>query len=127
MKALCDGIAFPLPAGTWVSLHVADSSETGGSEVSLTNWPAYVRRAAEQGGAIGTGWTATANGERKNTKQLTYPSHNGIPDVTVTHWACWDALNGGNMLFGAPLETPRLLKTGDILVFDINALTARQS
>lgn len=127
MAALCDGVPYPLPTGTWIALHVADSSETGAAEVSTVSWPAYVRRAAEQGDVIGTGWTTTDIGERKNAKQITYPSHDGLIDVTITHWSAWDAPTGGNMLFAAPMETARLMKTGDILVFDIHALTAKQS
>lgn len=120
MAALCDGVAFPVPAGTWISLHTSDPGTTGLNEVSTSNWPAYVRRQV-------TSWNATATGERKNANQITYPSHDGLADVTVTHWTCWDAATGGHPLFQAPMETPRLLKTSDVMVFDTNALTARQS
>lgn len=127
INALLRGVAFPLPAKTYVSLHTADPTDAGGGEVSLANWPAYLRREAEQGGAIGTGWTAPVDGASKNTNQLTFPSHDGVPDVTVSHWAVYDAPAGGNMLTFAPFQTPRILKTGDIFVVDVNALTVQQS
>jgi hypothetical protein len=130
MAALCDGVPYPLPTGTWISLHTAAPGKTGANEVTLDAWPAYVRRDAEQGGAIGTGWTTTANGERKNAKQLTYPSFNPAnldAEITIVGWTAWDAPVGGNPLFGALLETDRLHKRGDVFVFDIHALTAKQS
>lgn len=130
MAALCDGVAYPLPTGTWISLNTGDPAETGGGEVLVEAWPAYVRRDAEQGTGIGTGWDTTVNGERKNAKQLTYPSFNPVnldAEITIIGWTAWDAPVGGNALFGSMLETPRLLKRGDVFVFDAHALTARQS
>lgn len=129
INAMLRGVAFPLPAKTYVSLHTGDPTDaaTPATEVQLANFPAYVRREAEQGGAIGSGWTDFGNGIAKNAKQLTYPSHDGIPDIGITHWAVWDAAAGGNMLTFAPFQTPRTLKTGDIFVVDVNALTVQQS
>ena len=123
INALLRGVAFPLPAGTYISLHTADPTDAGGNEVSTAAWPAYVRRHAEDGGAIGTGWTAPSNGVSTNAKQITYPGMNGASPVQVTHWAVHDAASGGNMLFHAPLQTARTMLTGDVFVFDIGALT----
>jgi len=129
INAALRGVAYPLPTNTYVSLHTANPGEAGGNEVSLSDWPAYARVEAEQGGSIGSGWSAPSagNGETKNTKQLTYPSKNGDNDVTVTHWAVYDAATGGNMITYAPLDTSREIKGGDIFVFDINALTVKAS
>lgn len=123
INALLRGTAFPVPTATYVSLHTADPTDAGGNEVTTAAWPAYVRRQAEQGGAIGTGWGAPTDGVSTNSKQLTYPGMNGGSPVTVTHWAVHDALNGGNMLFYAALQTPRTLQAGDVFVFDIGSLT----
>lgn len=123
IDAMLRGVAFPLPTKTFVSLHTANPGETGGNEVTTAAWPQYVRVEAEQGAAIGTGWSAPADGVSRNAKQLTYPSMNGTADVTVTHFAVYDAVTGGNMLVYAPLQTSRTLKQGDVCVFDINALT----
>jgi hypothetical protein len=127
INSLLRGVAFPLPAKTYVSLHTANPGEAGGNEVTVGDFPAYVRREAEQGGAIGTGWSAPSDGVSRNAKQLTYPGFDGAAPVTVTHWAVYDASTGGNMLFYAPLQTSRQLQTGDVFVFDINALTATMS
>ena len=124
INALLRGVAFPLPSGTYISLHTANPTDAGGSEVSTANWPAYTRRHAEVGGAIGIGWSASADGVSTNSKQITYPGMNGGSSVTVTHWAVHDALSGGNMLFYAPLQTARTLLPGDVFVFDIGSLTA---
>lgn len=127
IQALLRGVTMPIPAGTYVSLHTADPGGTGASEVDTANWPAYVRRHAEAGGAINTGWTAPSGGVSTNQKQLTFPSHDGVPAVTVTHFAIWDAAAAGNCLDSAPLTTSRTLNTGDILVFDIGSLSVTVS
>lgn len=123
INALLRGVTFPLPSKTYVSLHTANPGETGGSEVTTVAFPAYVRREAEQGGLIGSGWSAPADGVSQNAKQLTYPGFDGASPVTVSHWAVYDAATGGNLLFYAPLQTARMLQSGDVFVFDINALT----
>lgn len=127
LKALLQGTALPLPAGTYVSLHTGDPGATGANEVSLGNWPGYVRRKAEGVGAMGSGWTTPTTGVSANTNQLTYPSNNGGASVTVTHFAIWDALTTGNTLDSAALTTSRTLSVGDILVFDVASLTVTVS
>lgn len=123
LKALLQGIALPLPAGTYVSLHTADPGLTGANEVTVGAWPAYVRRKAEAAGAMGTGWTTPTTGVSTNTNQLTYPANNGAAAVVVTHFAIWDALSSGNCIDSAPLTTPRTMDVGDIIVFDVGSLS----
>lgn len=127
INALLRGVTFPLPTGTWVGLHTADPTDAGGSEVSTANWPQYARVKAEGSGSIGDGWDAPTDGVTQNSLQLTYPSMDGVADVTVTHWAIYDAATGGNMLVHSSLQTPRTLKTGDIFVFDIGSLSVTAS
>lgn len=123
INSLLRGVVFPVPSKTYVSLHTANPTDAGGAEVTTTAFPAYVRREAEQGGAIGTGWTAPSNGVTNNAKQLVYPGFNGPSPITVTHWAVYESATGGNILFYAALATPRQLQTGDVFVFDVNSLT----
>lgn len=127
LKALLQGTALPLPAGTYVSLHTADPGATGANEVTVGAFPAYVRRKAEGAGAMGTGWTTATAGSSSNTNQLTYPSNNGAGSVTVTHFAIWDALSGGNCINSAALTTSRTLAVSDILVFDVGSLVVTVS
>lgn len=123
INAVLRGVTFPIPAGVYVSLHTADPGESGGSEVSTGAWPAYVRKDAAVGGAIASGWAAPTDGVTTNEKQITYPGMNGGSNVTVTHWAIYDAATGGNMLAHAALQTSRTLQPGDVFVFDIGSLT----
>lgn len=122
INALLRGVTFPLPTAIYIGLHTDDPTDTGGNEVSTANWPAYVRRDAADGAAISTGWGAPVDGLSKNAKQITYPGMNGVAPVTVTHWALYDASTGGNMLCYGALQTARQLLTGDVFVFDINAI-----
>lgn len=123
INAVLRGVAFPIPTGIYVSLHTADPTDAGGNEVDTTAWPAYVRKDAAVGGAIASGWEAPTDGVTTNAKQILYPGMNGTGNVTVSHWAIYDADTGGNMLAHAPLQTSRTLQPGDVFVFDIGSLT----
>lgn len=114
INAMLRGVAFPLPSAVYVSLHTADPGESGGNEVSTSAWPAYSRRDTAVGGAIASGWAAPTDGVTTNLKQIPFPGQNGAGDVTVTHWALYDAITGGNMLTHAALQTPRTLHIGDV-------------
>ena len=127
INAALRGVAYPLPSGTYVSLHTADPGETGLNEVSTAVWPQYARVHAEQGGAIGSGWSEPSDGMGKNTNQLTFPSMDGEAPLTITHFAVWDAPTGGNMIVYMPLQTPREMLTGDIFVFDSDSIEVRVS
>lgn len=123
INALLRGVAFPLPAKTYLSLHTANPGEAGGNEVTAAAWPSYVRKDAEAGGAIGTGWAPPVDGVSTNANQVLYPSNNGASAITITHFAVYDAPTGGNMLCYAALNTPRALQPGDVFVFDVGSLT----
>ena len=127
MAALFDGVAFPIPSHTWLALHTADSSATGGNQVSTGTWPAYARVQAEQGGAMGTGWTAGETGARTNARQIPFAAYNGSADLTLTHWSVWDAQTGGNMLTDGSLTISRTLQAGDLFEFDIGSLALQQT
>ena len=126
INALLRGVEFPLPTKTYLSLHTANPGESGGNEVSTTNWPSYVRKDAANGDNIEDGWNAASDGTTTNAQQVLYPSHNGASAITITHWAIYDAATGGNMLVYAPLNTSRTLQPGDVFVFDAGALTVQQ-
>lgn len=127
LSAVFRGITFPVPTGTYIALHTADPGEDGTTaEVSTATWPGYVRRHAEQGGAIGSGWSAPAAGdtsETKNAKQITFPVQDGTGAVIVTHMSVWDAASGGNLLSKTVLDSARTVNPLDVLVFDINQIT----
>lgn len=102
------------PAAVYVALFESDPGEAGsGTETAFTG---YARQVAT--------WTALdVNGQTKNVGALTFPA-NGNPSasVTITHLALVDAVTGGNVLFYAPLQAPKILGPGDVLSFAVNAI-----
>lgn len=131
INAQLRGVAFPLPAGTYIALHTSDPAVGGGveTEVSTLNWPAYARKHCENGGAIGTGWTApTQEGDdmvSRNINILAWNPNNGALPQTITHWSIWNAsgVGAGQMIVSKPLTLPRIVGAGDIFVFPAQALT----
>ena len=125
IEATLRGAAFPAITKTYISLHTNDPTDAGGSEVTTALWPGYARQDAAKGGAIADGWTAAADGVSKNALQLIFPVFDGTADLTVTHFAVWDSLSGGNMLVHAPLQTQRTVQNGDVFVVDTQKLTVQ--
>lgn len=129
LNAITGRAAFPAVGFTYIALHTGAPSEDGTApnEVSTVAWPAYTRKQAENGGAVGSGWSApVTNGttkETKNTNILTFSANNGAATVTATHWSIWNAATGGNMVLSRALTVPVNILVGDIFVFDINSLT----
>ena len=119
------GAVFPVPAKTYLALFTADPTDANvtANEVSLAAWPAYARQDAAAGAAISTGWSAPADGVTSNAKVITFAANNGASSVTVTHMAIYDAITGGNMLYHAPLVSPKTLLVGDVISFGISAIT----
>ena len=106
-------------AGTvWVSLHTADPSETGASEVTGGNYSRISVAAA--------GWTKTTGGTASatNTAEIVYPATGTVTwSGTVTHVGIWNASTAGNFLFGGALTTSRVVASGDVFKFLATNLT----
>lgn len=106
-------------AGTvWVSLHTADPSETGASEVTGGNYARISVAAA--------GWTKTTGGTASatNTADIVYPASGTVTwSGTVTHVGIWNASSAGNFLFGGALTTSRVVASGDVFKFLATNLT----
>jgi hypothetical protein len=106
-------------AGTvWVSLHTADPSETGASEVTGGNYARISVAAA--------GWTKTTSGTASafNTAEIVYPATGTVTwSGTVTHVGIWNATSAGNFLFGGALTTSRVVASGDVFKFLATNLT----
>ena len=119
------GTAFPVPAGTYLALFTADSTDanTTANEVQTSAWAAYVRQDCAAGSAINTGWGAPSDGVTSNAKALTFPANNGAGAVTVTHIGVYDASTGGNLLYHAPLTASKTLQVGDVISFAIGSVT----
>lgn len=129
LNCILRGVPMPTYPKTYIALFTGNPGEAGSlaNEVSTTIWPSYVRREAEQGGAIGSGWTEPVSGSSSNANQITFPAHNGAAALTITHYAIMDAATGGNIVGGyAPLQTARTMEPGDIFVFDVGTMLATQ-
>lgn len=117
------GVALPAPSTIYIALFTADPTDAAtGAEVIDS---AYLRQDAAKGGTIDSGWTApTASGDGtmcSNAKLIQFPP---IADgsVTVSHYALFDALVGGNMLYHASFSVPKTLEINDVLSIDIGGM-----
>lgn len=118
------GATFPNITTVYVALFTSDPGETGdtGEVDSAGTWTDYERVDAAGGGAIATGWAASADGVTSNAKVIAFPAQNGGTPITVTHLALFDAATGGNMLYHSELAAPKQLNTGDVLSFNIGSI-----
>lgn len=119
------GVVMPVPAGIYLAMCTADVGDdnTVANEVQVAAMPAYARQNAAAAGTIDTGWSAPAAGVSSNAKVITFPANNGAGAITVNALAIYDAATGGNLLYHAPLVTPKTLQPGDVLSFGIGTLT----
>lgn len=125
LQATLRGVAFPVPTGVFVGMFTADPTDANlvAGEVQAGAMPAYARQNAAGTGTIDTGWSAPANGVSSNAKAITFAPNNGAGAIVVTHIGIYDALNGGNLLYHAPLVSPKTLQPGDVLSFGVGTLT----
>lgn len=95
--------AYTMPATVYVGLFTTDPTDAGtGTECSYTN---YTRQAVTFGAS--SGGVATSNAE------ATFAAIVG-GDVTVTHFAIFDAESAGNMLYHSAVDTSKTYAAGDI-------------
>lgn len=125
LQATLRGVAFPIPTNVFVAMFTADPTDANivAGEVQTAAMAAYARQNAAGGGTIDTGWSAPADGVSSNAKVITFPANNGAGAIVVTHIGIYDALAGGNLLYHAPLVSPKTLQPGDVLSFGIGTLT----
>lgn len=76
--------------GTYISLHTADPTTTGSSEVTGGS-PAYARKP--------TTWTGGSSDGVVTGSQVTID----VPAGTYTHFGVWSALSGGTFIGGAAI------------------------
>jgi hypothetical protein len=119
-----------LPA-VYVALHTADPTGDGSAatEVQTTASPSYARVAAQPGASFWTEPAPESGGgggfEIVNTEYVLFPAHDGGASITVTHASLWDAADGGNMLWSAPLDEQETIKPGDGVILREGALLLR--
>lgn len=123
------GVAMPVPAGVFIGMCTADPGDDNAvaSEVQTSAMPAYARVNAAGTGTIDTGWSAPAAGVSSNAKVITFAANNGAAAITVNAIGVYDAATGGNLLYHAPLVSPKTLQPGDVLSFGVGTLTVTLS
>ena len=98
----------------YLSLHTADPSTTGASEVTSGTCPGYVRKAVTFGTDTG--------GVFSNSTAVTGPTASG--DWVSTSWyGIWDAETTGNFIAKCQLDTPKTVLSGDHYEFAIAAIS----
>jgi hypothetical protein len=102
------------PAATvYVGLFTTATTDAGGGTEVTGN--AYARQAVTFG--------APSGGQVANSADVLFPVATPAGWGTVTHWAIFDALSGGNMLIHAPLTAPVTVDAGEQYVFRAGQLT----
>lgn len=105
--------AFALPTA-FISLHTASPTDAGtGAEVT---GGAYGRKST-----VGADWNTSAAGSISNATAQAFPTATAAWG-TVTHFAVWDAVTAGNMLFWGALTVSKVVASGDTPSFAIGAL-----
>ena len=125
LNHILTGTAYTSPNAT---LHLAlftadptDANTTAGEVDVVVDDTAYARQTiAFAAAATGTSASSTA----QTFTSVIYGS--GAVAYNVTHFALYDALTGGNLLYHAALSAPVNRLAGKTLVFDIGNVTVVQ-
>lgn len=104
---LYGGGDYARPATVYVALFTSAPSDAGGgTEVAGGS---YARAAVTNNAA---NFPAAAAGQKSNGAVITFAQATSAWG-TVTHWALFDALAGGNMLHWGACNTPKTIANGD--------------
>jgi hypothetical protein len=125
------GRSYTAPTQIFVSLHSADPTDTGGSELASSN--GYGTRPGG-GTTLYSAWKGTnsevtnidsagTGGQTANQNVITFPTCTTSAWVAATHFGLNDAATAGNLLASAALTTPKTVQVGDTASFAANALT----
>ena len=101
--------AFAKPAGVYVALFTSPTDDAGGGTEVTGNGYARV-----QHGPGDANWSApTAGGLTQNIGTIQFPDPSGGNWGTITHFALYDAVTGGNMLYHGALTGSVVVNDGD--------------
>ena len=104
--------SYTAPATVYVALFTDDPTDAGtGTEVTGNG---YARQSAT--------FAAPSNGAASTNADVQFPQATGAQG-TVTHFAIFDALTTGNMLFHGALTTSKTIDTGDVFKIASGSLT----
>jgi hypothetical protein len=99
-----------------MSLHTAAPGLTGANEITGN---AYARQAVAFG--------ASAAGVVLNNSTPTFPAPTPSNWGTATHFALWDAVSGGNCLYGDALNNPVATSVGVPVNIPIGSLSVAET
>lgn len=98
-------------AGAYLALFTTNPTAAGtGTEVSGVN---YARQAVT--------FDAAVNGATSNADAVAFPVCGGSWG-TISHWAVYDAVSGGHLLYFGEFPAPSAFGLGEQLVIDAGAL-----
>ena len=106
--------AFTQPAAIYVALSTADPLDDG-SGLAEPGVGAYARTQNDV-------WDPSSAGSASNTGAITFPEATASWG-TITHFALFDAVSGGNMLGHGALTTSKTIDSGDTAQFAAGDIT----
>jgi hypothetical protein len=112
INATLRNTSYTSPVKVYLALYTADPTDAGtGTE---TTYGGYARQEVT--------FSEPVDGKSSNTTDILFPAvASGTP--TITHIGIKDALTGGNLLYYAPLSSPKALKTGKQFIVTAGQLT----
>jgi len=123
LEASLRGGAWPAPARVFVSLHTGDPGNDGANEVTAEQWPSYARKDPAGGDVVTSGFAAANAKSTTNAKEILWAEDmDGPAQITVSHFAIWDAQANGNCLFVGSLYAAKTLAPTDECVVHVGDL-----
>ena len=98
------------PSNIYVALSTTDPTDSG-SGISEPSGGSYARKSTAP-----ADWDAAVSGTVDNANAITFVEATGSWG-TITHFALYDALTGGNMLAHGALATSKIIDDGDVASF----------
>jgi|688.fasta_scaffold1538999_2 hypothetical protein len=112
INATLRNTAYSSPATVYVGLFTSDPTDAGsGTEVSGGS---YARKSMA--------FNSPSNGASTNSAAVEFDQATGNWG-TITHFAIFDALTTGNMLYHGALTTSKTIETGDVFKFASASVT----
>jgi len=103
-----------LPAGCYVALYGSSPTETGAGGAECSGG-SYARQSVT--------FSAAAEGQTSNSGVITFPAATAPSWGALTHFALFDAVSAGNMLYYSTLTTPKTISAGDVVRFNVGTLS----
>lgn len=111
------GLAYTAPATVYIALSTADPTDDA-SGIAEPVGNGYARRSVTNNK---TNWSVASGGALANAGALEFGEATGSWG-TITHFAIYDALSGGNMLGHGSLTASRAVADGNVIRFDAGEL-----